>query len=111
MNRERGFPAWDRELERELFTEEEIAENDARVAVISDMVEARNEKVMSRRELEELTSIRQPQLARPEAGKGSPTLTTPMKVLVPLGKKLAVVPIREDRMLYEYRAISASLSL
>lgn len=96
MNREHGFPVWDRELERELFTEEEIAESDARVAVISALVEARNEKGLSQRELEELTGIKQPQLARLEAGKGNPTLTTLIKLLVPLGKKLAVVPIQEN---------------
>ena len=44
--------------------------------------------------LEELSGVKQPIIARMEAGKTNPQLDTMLKVLAPLGKTLAVVPLK-----------------
>lgn len=84
--------SWD-EVEKELFTPEEIAESDLRVALIGELIKARQEKGISQKKLEELSGVKQPVIARMERGITSPQLDTIMKVLAPLGKTLAIVPL------------------
>ncbi len=83
------------EVRAELYTPEEIAESELRVAIIGEMIRARQEKGISQKKLEEMSGVKQPVIARMESGASSPTLSTVMKLLVPLGKKLAVVDIDE----------------
>ncbi len=45
------------------------------------------------KKLEELSGVKQPVIARMEKGSISPQLDTILKVLAPLGKSLAVVPL------------------
>jgi len=87
-------PTWE-EVEAQLFTPEEIAESELRVAIIGEMIRARQEKGISQKKLEEMSGVKQPVIARMESGASSPTLSTVMKLLAPLGKKLAVVDIDE----------------
>ena len=95
---ERGADAigvsWD-ELEKELFTPEEIAESNLRVAITIELIKARQERGISQKKLEELSGVRQPVIARMEKGSTSPQLDTVLKVLAPLGKTLAVVPLEQ----------------
>ena len=84
--------SWD-EVRAELFTPEEIAESNLRVALIGELIKARQEKGMSQKKLEELSGVKQPVIARMEKGLTSPQLDTILKVLAPLGKTLAVVPL------------------
>ena len=81
------------DIEQELFTDEEIRESKLRVAIIGELIKARNEKHISQRELEQLSGVKQPVISRMEAGDTSPQLDTVLKVLAPLGKTLAVVPL------------------
>jgi DNA-binding XRE family transcriptional regulator len=81
------------EMQREFFTPAEIAESDLRVALIAELIEARNEKGITQKQLEELSGVRQPVIARMERGNVNSTLSTVLKVLAPLGKTLRVVPI------------------
>lgn len=83
---------WD-ELEKEIFTPEEIAESRLRVALISELIKARQEQGISQKRLEELSGVKQPIISRMEKGSTSPQLETFLKVLAPLGKTLAIVPI------------------
>lgn len=78
-----------------LLTPEEIAESDLRVALIGEMIKARQEKGLSQKKLEELSGVKQPVIARMERGITSPQLDTILKILVPLGKTLAVVPLEQ----------------
>ena len=94
MNNSAIGGTWD-ELERELFTPEEIAASDLRVALIGELIKARQEKGISQKKLEELSGVKQPIIARLEKGSTSPQLETVLKVLAPLGKTLAVVPIEQ----------------
>ena len=81
------------ELRKEVLTPEEIAESDLRVAIIGEIIKARQEKGISQKDLEALSGVKQPVIARMEKGKTSPQLDTILKILAPLGKTLAVVPI------------------
>ncbi len=78
-----------------ILTPEEIAESDLRVALIGELIKARKEKGLSQKKLEELSGLKQPVIARIERGVTSPQLNTILKILVPLGKTLAVVPLKE----------------
>lgn len=60
--------SWD-EVRAELFTPEEIAESDLRVALIGELIM--------------------------EKGSTSPQIDTILKVLAPLGKTLAIVPLQK----------------
>ena len=78
----------------ELFTPEEIAESDSRVALMGELVKARKEQGISQRKLEELSGVKQPVIARIENGSSNPQLETIIKLLAALGKTLAVVPMK-----------------
>ena len=81
-----------RDVQKELYTVEEIVESDLRVALIGELIKARNEKGISQKRLEELSGVKQPMIARIESGKTLPQVNTLIKLLVPLGKTLAIVP-------------------
>ena len=96
--KERGEDAiskeeWD-DVERELFTPEEIAASNLRVALMVELIRARHEQGISQKRLEEMSGVRQPTIARMEKGYTSPQIDTLLKVLAPLGKTLAIVPMQ-----------------
>ena len=82
-----------KDVRPELYTAEEIRESNLRVAIIGELIKARQDKNISQRELEQLSGVKQPIISRMEAGETSPQLDTVLRVLAPLGKTLAVVPI------------------
>ena len=86
------FKTWD-EVQNDLFTPEEIAESNLRVALVGEIIKARKEKGLSQRELEQLSGVKQPVIARMENGTSVPNLSTILKLLAPLGKTLAIVPL------------------
>lgn len=92
MNNSAIGSTWE-ELEQRLFTSEEIVASNLRVALIGELIKARQEKGISQKKLEELSGVKQPVIARMEKGSTSPQIDTVLKVLAPLGKTLAVVPI------------------
>ena len=55
-----------------------------------ELTQARNERGLSQRKLEELSGVRQPVIARMENGTNSPQLDTVLKVLGALGKTLYI---------------------
>lgn len=67
------------EVEKELFTPEEIAKSDLRVAVIGEQIKARNERGLSQRELSSLSGIAQTVIASIEKGTSCPNLETIIK--------------------------------
>ena len=78
-----------------ILTKDEIAESELRVSIIGELIRARQEKGISQKKLEELSGVKQPVIARMEKGSTSPQLDTLLKVLAPLGKTLAVVPLEK----------------
>ena len=79
-----------------LLTPEEIAESNLRVALIGELIKARQEKGISQKKLEELSGVKQPVIARMEKGITSPQIDTILKLLLPLGKTLAIVPLETN---------------
>ena len=75
------------------LTPEEIAESNLRVALIGELIKARNERGVTQKQLEEMSGVSQPVIARLERGTTSPNISTVMKLLTSLGKKLAIVPL------------------
>jgi len=78
------------EVEKELFTPEEIAESNLRVALVGELIKARKEQGISQKKLEELSGVKQPIIARMEKGSTNPNISTVLKVLAPLGKTLYI---------------------
>lgn len=76
-----------------LLTPQEIAQSNLRVALIGELIKARKEKGLSQKKLEELSGVKQPIIARMEKGVTNPQIDTILKLLVPLGKTLAIVPL------------------
>lgn len=72
---------------------EEREEINLEVALIGKMIEAREAKGLSQRDLADLSGVKQPAIARIESMKTTPQLDTLLKVLVPLGYTLQIVPL------------------
>lgn len=85
--------SWD-ELEKQLFTSEEIAESEARVEIINEMIKAREENGITQKQLEVMSGIKQPVISRMEKGITDPQLSTVLKLLTSLGKTIKVVSIK-----------------
>jgi len=83
-----------KELRKEVFTPEENAASDLRVAMMSEIAHARKELGISQKKLEELSGVKQPVIARMERGSTSPQLDTVLKVLASLGKTLYIGDIK-----------------
>ena len=97
MKNRKEARAWDDAFDREFFTPEEISESDMRANIITAMIEAREEMGISQRQLEELSGVKQPQIARMERGNADPQLGTLLRVLNAMVKTLAIVPITDRR--------------
>ena len=63
------------------------------VSIIGKMIEAREEKGLTQRELAEISGVKQPAIARLETLRTTPQIDTLFKVLYPLGYTLEIVPI------------------
>jgi len=97
--RKRGGDAlgsrWE-DVRKELFTPEELAASDLRVAMMIELVNARKERGISQKRLEELSGVKQPVIARMEKGSTNPQLDTVLKVLAPLGKTLYIGDLHRE---------------
>lgn len=85
--------SWE-EFEKDIYTTEEIRESDLRVSLRSEFIRARDELGISQKKLEELSGVKQPIIARMEKGYSNPQIETVLKLLAPMGKTLAIVPIK-----------------
>ena len=83
------------EFMESFLTPVEIAASNLRVAIMCELIEAREERGISKKKLEELSGVKLPIITRIERGGTSFNIDTVLKVLVPLGKTLAVVPLVE----------------
>jgi len=83
---------WDN-LRETLLTPEERAQTDVKVALLSEIINARQACGLTQKELEAASGVKQPVIARLERGNTDPQLSTLIKVLAPLGKTIAIVPL------------------
>ena len=85
---------WD-DVKKEIFTEEELHESEIRVKFLCELIDARNSGNITQRQLEEMSGIKQPMIARIEKGESDPRLSTVMKILNALGKTIEIVPLKK----------------
>jgi len=64
------------------------------IALIGKMIEAREKKGLSQRELAKICGVKQPAIARLENMKATPQIDTLFKVLQPLGYTIEIVPLQ-----------------
>jgi DNA-binding XRE family transcriptional regulator len=67
------------------------------VAIIGKLIEAREQKGISQRELAEISGVTQPAIARLESMKATPQIDTLFKVLHPLGYTIEIVPLNDKQ--------------
>jgi len=77
------------------ITPDEWDEIDLKVKIVSEIIAARQSQDITQQALETLSGVRQPVIARLEGNTSDPRLTTILKILRPLGKTLAIVPMEE----------------
>jgi len=65
------------------------------ISLIGKMIEAREAKGLSQRELAEISGVKQPAIARLESLKATPQIDTLFKVLHPLGYTIEIVPLND----------------
>ncbi len=65
---------------------------DFEVSLIGKVIEAREKKGISQKELSKLSGVKQPAIARLESMRATPQIDTLFKILKPLGYTLAIVP-------------------
>jgi ribosome-binding protein aMBF1 (putative translation factor) len=78
----------------DFVTPEEREQINFEVGLIGKMIEARETKGLSQRELAKISGVKQPAIARMESMKAMPQIDTLLKVLVPLGYTLEIVPLK-----------------
>lgn len=83
-----------------LRKEFELSEEDEKIIelemnLIRTLVSIREEKGITQSQLAELSGVKQPTIARLEKSLHSPQLDSILKVLVPLGYTLQIVPIKK----------------
>lgn len=83
------------DVRKNIFTPEEISASDLRVALIGELIKARQDKGITQKQLELLSGVKQPVIARMENGTSIPKISTILKTLAPLGKTLAIVPLEK----------------
>lgn len=69
---------------------------DLEVRLIGKLIEAREKKGLSQRELARLSGVKQPAIARLESMKATPQIDTLLKILAPLGYTLSITPIKKE---------------
>lgn len=74
----------------------EKAQVEFEAALIGKLIEAREEKGLTQRDLAELSGVKQPAIARIESMRSTPQIDTLFKVLSPLGYTLTIVPAKEN---------------
>ena len=67
------------------------------IELIGKMIEAREEKGLSQRELAEISGVKQPAIARLESMKTTPQIDTLFKILNPLGYTISIVPLNSKK--------------
>ena len=88
---ETEYNTW-KDIEPKLgLTPEEMAEIDLKLQLVEKIIEAREEKGVTQKELAEMTGLKQTAISRFETSKTIPRLDTILKLITPLGYKLQIV--------------------
>ena len=87
-----------KEFEKDLnLTSEQEAEIQFEMDIIEATIQARKENNLSQRDLSKKSGVAQPIIARLERHSNSPQINTLLKILIPLGYTLRVMPIDKNK--------------
>lgn len=87
-----------KELKNDLsISQEDISAIELEKDLIRTMVAIREEKGLTQSQLAEICNVKQPVIARLESSVHSPQLDSLLKILVPLGYTLQIVPMGEKQ--------------
>ena len=75
------------------LSKEELAEIELKVELMGKIIKIRKELGLTQSEFAQKCNIKQEYLARLEKSKTAPQIDTLLKILVPLGYKLDIVPL------------------
>lgn len=78
------------------ITPEERQRIEFEAELIGKMIEAREQKGYSQRDLAKLSGVKQPAIARMESMRTTPQIDTLLKILRPLGYTLSIIPIDKE---------------
>ena len=78
----------------DFLTDSEKEQIDFEVALIGKLIEAREKRGLSQKQLADMCGLKQSAIARLERMNATPQLNTLMRVLKPLGYCLDIVPTR-----------------
>lgn len=84
---------WKKLREELSLTEEDEKLIEMEKNLILTMVRIREERGLTQKQLAELCDVKQPMIARMESATHSPQIDSLLRVLVPLGYTLQIVPI------------------
>lgn len=76
------------------LSKEEMTEIDLKVELMGKLLSIRKELGLTQAEFADKCNIKQEYLARLERSKSAPQIDTLLKILVPLGYKLDIVPLQ-----------------
>ena len=79
---------------KENFTPEEIKLIEAKAKILGEIIDARKEQSFTQKQLEQLSGVKQPMIAKIENGNANPSLDSLLRILISMGKTLKVVPIQ-----------------
>jgi len=87
-----------KELKNDLsISQEDISAIELEKDLIRTMVDIREEKGLTQSQLAEICNVKQPVIARLESSVHSPQIDSLLKILVPLGYTLQIVPMGKKR--------------
>ena len=79
-----------------MYSKEQREQLDLEARFLSELIDLRNENKITQKQLEELSGIKQPMIARIENGDSMPRVDTLLKLLKPMGLTLQIVPIKKN---------------
>lgn len=91
------YLTWEEVRKNLNFTPEEEAAIQLEMDLITATVEAREKAKLTQRELSKKSGIKQPVIARIERLINSPSISTLIKLLYPMGYTLRIVPLNENK--------------
>ena len=91
----KGFETFDDVFSNadKVLTAADKAEIEFNINFAGALIEARERSGITQKQLAQLSGVKQPAISRMERGTISPSIDTFLKVAVPLGYKLVLVPI------------------
>ena len=81
------------DIKGQILTPDERKILDLEVQLISELIMARKNKKLTQKDLESISGVKQPVIARAESMDSDPQISTILRILAPLGKTLSVVEI------------------